>query len=106
MIFLWDGSGLTDPYSNKPAFFYEDRWTSTNTSASFPAANNVSDYIYRSDLMVADGSYLRVKQMQLGYTIPADLTAKVGVSSLRAFISLDNFFTLTGYKGLRSGGRK
>ena len=88
------------PFSNKPAFFYEDRWTSDHTSASFPAANNVSDYIYRSDLMVADGSYLRVKQMQLGYTVPADLTAKVGVNSLRAFVSLDNYFTITGYKGL------
>ncbi|HYX06540.1 MAG TPA: TonB-dependent receptor [Bacteroidales bacterium] len=88
------------PLSNKPAYFYEDRWTSDHTSASFPAANNVSDYIYRSDLMVADGSYLRVKQIQLGYTVPADLTAKVGVSSLRAFVSLDNYFTITGYKGL------
>jgi len=86
--------------SNKPAYLFEDRWTSTNTNASSPRADNNSDYVYRSDLMVSNGSYMRIKQIQLGYTIAKDVTAKFGVSSLRAYISLDDYFTITKYKGL------
>lgn len=86
--------------SNKPAFFFEDRWTEDNHNATFSRANNESDYVYRSDLMIADGSYLRIKQIQLGYTFPSSLISKVGVGSLRAFISLDDYFTFTKYKGL------
>lgn len=87
-------------FSNKPAFMFEDRWTSTNTDASMPAANNTSDYIYRSDLMVADGSYLRVKQIQLGYTLPKNVIDKVGFNTARVFVSLDDYFTFTDYEGL------
>ena len=88
------------PMSNKPAFFYENRWTSSNTSASFPAANNINEHIYRSDLMVSDGSYLRFKQIQIGYTLPKDLLSKAGIESVRTYISFDNYITFTGYKGL------
>jgi len=88
------------PEANKPAYFFEDRWTATNTNASFPAADNTSDYIYRSDLMVSNGSYLRIKQLQLGYTLPSDKVSALGLSSLRVFVSLDDYFTITKYKGL------
>ena len=86
--------------SNKPAYMYEGRWTATNTSASLPRADNNSDYVYRSDLMVSSGSYMRIKQIQLGYTLSNEITSKFGVSSLRAYISLDDYFTITKYKGL------
>jgi TonB-linked SusC/RagA family outer membrane protein len=86
--------------SNKPAYLFEDRWTPTNTGASSPRADNNSDYIYRSDLMVSNGSYMRIKQIQLGYTLANELTSKFGVNSLRAYISLDDYFTITKYKGL------
>jgi TonB-linked SusC/RagA family outer membrane protein len=86
--------------SNKPAYLFEDRWTPTNTGASSPRAENGSDYIYRSDLMVKNGSYMRIKQLQLGYTLANSITSKFGVSSLRAYVSLDDYFTLTKYQGL------
>ncbi len=86
--------------SNKPAYMFEDRWTATNTSASGPRADNSSDYVYRSDLMVSNGSYMRIKQIQLGYTLANSITSKFGVSSLRAYISLDDYFTITKYKGM------
>lgn len=88
------------PFSNKPEFMYNDRWTSSNTNASMPAANNTSDYIYRSDLMVSNGSYLRLKQIQLGYNIPKNLTQNVGINQARLYVSLDDYFTFTKYKGL------
>ncbi|BAX81046.1 SusC/RagA family TonB-linked outer membrane protein [Labilibaculum antarcticum] len=87
-------------FSNKPKFMFEDRWTPTNTSASRPAANNSSDYVYRSDLMVSDGSYIRIKQIQLGYTLPKTLVQKAGIDRARVFVSLDDFFTFTDYEGL------
>lgn len=86
--------------SNKPAYLFEERWTPTNTSASSPRAENSSDYVYRSDIMISNGSYLRIKQLQLGYTMENSITSKLGVSSLRAYLSLDDYFTITKYKGL------
>ncbi|MEI8047541.1 MAG: TonB-dependent receptor [Bacteroidota bacterium] len=86
--------------SNKPAYLFEDRWTPTNTGASSPRAENSSDYVYRSDIMISNGSYMRIKQIQLGYTIPNAITAKFGVNTLRAYFSLDDYFTFTKYKGL------
>lgn len=88
------------PYTNKPAYFFEDRWTPTNTNASFPAANNTADEIYRSDLMISDGSYMRIKQLQVGYTLPKSILLKAGISSMRVFLSLDDYFTFTDYKGI------
>lgn len=86
--------------SNKPAYFFEDRWTADNPDASFVRADNTSDYVYRSDLMISNGSYLRIKQIQLGYTLDNSLTSQIGIGSLRAYISLDDYFTISSYKGL------
>lgn len=86
--------------SNKPAYLFEDRWTPENPGASSPRADNSSDYVYRSDVMVSSGAYMRIKQIQLGYTLANSLTSKFGVGSLRAYVSLDDYFTFTKYKGL------
>jgi TonB-linked SusC/RagA family outer membrane protein len=88
------------PTSNKPTYFYEDRWTESNTDASMPRANGDSEYIYRSDLMVQDGSYIRIKQIQLGYSLPKQIIGQIGLSRVRVYSSLDDFFTFTNYEGL------
>lgn len=88
------------PFSNKPLFMYEDRWTPNHTNASRPAADNTSDYVYRSDLMISDGSYLRIKQIQLGYTLPSNLLKSAHIDRARIFVSLDDYFTFTKYEGL------
>ena len=46
------------------------------------------------------GDYFRFKQLQLGYTIPSQITKKAAISNLRFYISLDDFFTITSYPGL------
>ena len=46
------------------------------------------------------GDYFRIKQMQLGYTLPSKLTRKVAISNLRFYVSLDDMFTFTKYPGL------
>ena len=86
--------------SNKPAFFFDDRWTAPGDNASMPKADNTSDYLYRSDLVVQDASYMRIKQIQLGYTLPKSLTSNWGLERVRAYMSLDDYFTFTKYKGM------
>jgi len=46
------------------------------------------------------GDFFRIKQLQLGYTLPSSLTRKASISNLRFYVSLDDFFTLTSYPGL------
>ena len=46
------------------------------------------------------GDFFRIKQIQLGYTLPANITKKAAISNLRFFVSLDDFFTFTAYPGL------
>lgn len=80
--------------------FYDNRWTTTNTSGTVPraGANNMEKYI-TSDAMVYDGSYFKIKQIQLGYTLPKYWLRKTCVGNLRLYCSLDDFFTFTRYPG-------
>ena len=52
-----------------------------------------------SDAMVYDGSYFKIKQIQLGYTLPKTWLKKVCIDNLRLYCSLDDFFTFTKYPG-------
>ena len=51
-----------------------------------------------SDWWVKNGTYIRLKNAQIGYTLPTDLTKKVGIEKVRAYVSGSNLFTLTGVK--------
>ncbi|MEN8230066.1 MAG: SusC/RagA family TonB-linked outer membrane protein [Bacteroidota bacterium] len=53
-----------------------------------------------SDFYVEDGSYLRVKNIQLGYTLKPELSRKIHIEKVRVFICTQNLFTLTRYSGL------
>ena len=46
------------------------------------------------------GAYFKIKQIQLGYTLPKELLSKVYISRLRVFASLENFITFSKYPGL------
>jgi len=87
------------PITNKPLHFYTQRWKSPGDNASFPGAANVISS-YDTDLMVESGSFMRIKQIQFGYTLPSKIANKMKVANLRMYVSLDDYFTFTGYKGL------
>ena len=53
-----------------------------------------------SSYHVQNGSYLRMRNVQLGYNVSRTLATKMGMSSMRVFLMADNLFTITGYKGL------
>lgn len=52
-----------------------------------------------SDLFVEDGSYLRMKNIQIGYNLPKSICEKIKMSDIRFYVSADNLFTITGYTG-------
>ena len=54
---------------------------------------------FSSDAAVFSGAYFKFKQIQLGYTVPTNITKKALISQLRLFVSLDDFFTITKYPG-------
>ncbi len=86
--------------SNKPSFFYDNRWTESNPTNDWFRATNDASVAYQSDYMVFDGSYMRIKQLQFGYNFPKAVLENVGMNSARVFVSFDNFFTFTDYPGL------
>ena len=87
------------PITNKPVQFFEGRWQQAGDNATFPSAANATTS-YDTDLMVEDGSYMRIKQIQLGYNFPSDLAKKLRFKKLRTYVYLDDYFTFTKYSGL------
>lgn len=80
--------------------YWVDRWTgpgSTNEIPRLTTAANRNGVI--SDFYVEDGSYVRMKNIQLGYSLPSSLIQKIGATKLRVYVLANNLFTLTGYKG-------
>jgi TonB-linked SusC/RagA family outer membrane protein len=79
---------------------YDGRWTPGNTNASKPRAN--ADDMVRyllSDAIVFDGSYFKIKQIQLGYSLPKSLLGKTFIDGIRIYASLDDFITFSSYPG-------
>lgn len=78
-------------------------WTPTNTNATVPKASNKSNFstnTQSSSYYVEDGSYLRLKNLQLGYTLPESIISKVNIKSLRVYVQGVNLMTITKYSGL------
>ena len=88
------------PSTNKLKVFYDERWTSTNTNALRPRPNsNGEDKYWVSDALVFDGSYFKIKQIQIGYSLPKNLLKKATIGNIRIYGSIDDFFTFTKYPG-------
>ncbi|WP_346854648.1 TonB-dependent receptor [uncultured Draconibacterium sp.] len=78
-------------------------WTESNTGATTPKASNTSNFstnTQTSSYYVEDGSYARLKNLTLGYTLPESLLSKVGIGSVRAYVQGVNLFTITNYSNL------
>ena len=80
--------------------FYDNRWTAENKNGTVPRAGaNDMDKYACSSAMVYDGSFFKIKQIQLGYTLHKSLINKVFLSHARIYASLDDFFTFSKYPG-------
>lgn len=84
------------------SYNYLNSWSPTNTTAVLPKLTNnaAQHYSSASSYYIEDGSYLRLKNIQLGYNFPKSLNTKLGVSSLRLFLQAKNLITWTKYSGL------
>ena len=77
------------------------RWTGVGTSTVTPRAvfNDPNKNTRPSDRYIEDGSYVRIKNITLGYTIPGKIMKKLHISTARLYVSGQNLFTFTKYKG-------
>lgn len=99
---IFDATRRSDvELQNMPSWMLS-RWTGEGTSTKYPKLvyGDKSDNWKSSDLYVTDGSYMRIKNMQLGYTLPMTITKKFFVEKLRFFVAVENLLTLTKYHGL------
>lgn len=78
---------------------YNNRWTSENPNSNMVRANAQGSRVY-SSLYIEDGSYLKLKNISLGYTFNVIRSKSIGISSARIFVSAENIATLTSYSGL------
>ena len=78
-------------------------WSAANPAGVVPklqlAGGFSSDQVANS-YFISDGSYLRNKQIQIGYTLPTNLVNRAGIERLRIYIQAANLFTMTSYTGL------
>ena len=80
----------------------KDRWTGEGASNSIPRAiyGDPNQNTRHSTRFVEDGSYLRIKNVTLGYTLPKEVTQKFHTDMLRIYLSCQNLYTFTKYSGM------
>jgi TonB-linked SusC/RagA family outer membrane protein len=80
--------------------FYKNRWHGEGTSNYYPSANigGGNNYVPNS-FYVEDGSYFRIRNMQLGYTLPMSIAQKIRAKNLRAYANAQNAFNFFKYRG-------
>ncbi|MGK0453539.1 MAG: TonB-linked SusC/RagA family outer membrane protein [Paraglaciecola sp.] len=95
------------PLTNRPTYFL-DRWTGPGTSDSFPrVTTGANGNALFSDFFVEDGSFVRLQNVQIGYTLNSDKLMRPGFDKVRFYITGSNLLTLTKYRGFdptTSGG--
>ena len=113
---MLQGVGDNPVYYNNQAFRFvtvmgqslnkditDNAWTPSNPYNSiYPKLRNSSDgrNNIASDAFVHNAAYLRCKNIQLGYTVPREITRKFFVENLKVYTSIDNLFTITDFPGL------
>lgn len=106
---IYDATRRTDVRpANLPSYML-NRWTGPGTSNKYPrfVVGDGTNW-QSSDLYITDGSYLRLKNIQLGYTLPKSVTQRFFVNNLRVYVAAENLITFTKYAGydpeISSGG--
>ena len=116
MSMFWNGSlgndifDYTALYYETPYFFNGNRstrvldsWSPDNTDAALPALSETilnNEFTSANSFFVRDGSYLRLRSLQIGYTLPDSITSQIGISGARIYYSGTNLLTLTDFTGL------
>ncbi len=89
----------SQPNVNRHAYVME-RWRGEGTSTEVPRlTTGATSNRVLSEFYVEDASYLRIQNVQLGYTLPETMLSAVGIQSLRFYAAVNNLYTFTDYKG-------
>ncbi|MCD8178106.1 MAG: TonB-dependent receptor [Tannerellaceae bacterium] len=109
------GSGWGHKLYNGNRYFYEsmnsgsnflattlNAWTPDNRNTDIPRAmlEDPNRNSRESDRFLENGNFVRLRQVQLGYTLPAALVKKAAIDKVRFYVSGENLFTITGYSGI------
>lgn len=94
---IYDLEGMPRLFNASPKVL--DRWTPTNPSNTVPRAGVVSANVSQSSRYVEDGSFTRLRNITLGYTVPTSLFRN-RITSVRIYVSAQNLVTITDYSGL------
>ncbi|MBP5172316.1 MAG: TonB-dependent receptor [Bacteroidales bacterium] len=95
-----DGTYFTQAFkwgSNPPKYLVEGSWRPDNTDAEYPrlSTQTSSNNAIASDFWKRDASYIRLKNVQLGFTFPSRITNLMKIARMRAYVSGSNLFTLS-----------
>lgn len=89
---------------NKSSRMRDKSWVqgADNSKATLPVLDYGDGYsgTNPSSYYVEDGSFLRLKNLVIGYTVPKKTLQRAGISNLRVYVQVENLFTITGYEGL------
>jgi TonB-linked SusC/RagA family outer membrane protein len=104
---IFDFTRVYSDFFTSPSLSNKNRrvlnaWSPTNTSSSIPSVTTVTtnNDIRPSSYFIKDGGYMRLRTMQLGYTIPSKLLGNMTKGKLRVYVQGQNLFTITKYDGL------
>ncbi len=107
---LFFESGFQKKHELNQFAAYANRWSAENPTSDIPAAYNSSSNLVISSRVVEDASFLRLKTVTLGYTVPKTFMKKFKMESARVYVAAQNLFTITDYSGydpevsIREGG--
>jgi len=95
-IHSWHSDGLSNVLKE-----VKNSWSGEGTSNTIPrlTADFIGNNWLGSDFYIEDGSFLRCRSLQIGYTLPKVLVNKAGLQSTRFYINIQNLFTITNYSG-------
>lgn len=110
---LLQGAAMVDAITREQVIFafynggkvvenYLDRWTPQNPDGKYPrlSMQNTQKNWETSSFWMQNASYLKMRNMQLGYTLPKQVLGRSGISNLRVYFSADNLFTISGFDNL------
>lgn len=105
----WYGSFGAEVMNGSKAFAYKFathkdlvyQWTPQNTNSNIPTNRGRDDENYRgfTDYWLEDGTFARLKNISIGYTLPKSLLKKANISKIRIYVAAQNLITLTKYTG-------
>lgn len=87
------------PSANMSPDYYANHWTPERASNRYPRLGSTNSQLYETEGIYQKGDYIRLKNLELGYTLPRSITSKLYASNIRVYASVQNLVTFTRYTG-------